>query len=267
MLHKILPFSRLVAKGRWKVEFFVSDGGRAREAAHPPVRLRDVLRERRGALDPQQYQDHLFNYIGLEHIHPATGDLVDGFAPRRGRDVLSRSKTFRRGDVLYGRLRPSLNKVFVADAPAPDGICSGEFYVLVPDRRRILPHFARAMLASRYVQDAVRSMTTGSALPRLGLDDLLEIEIPLPPLEVQEQYQRAIILRNAERQVLTAELRDMQANDLGTIVEALEGGRDLSFDRLSVVRRPPEAAKRPETVARPKQAGGRRPRHDDASRS
>lgn len=265
MLHKILPFSRLVAKGRWKVEFFVADGGRAHETAHPLARLRDLLVERKGALDPQQYQDRLFNYIGLEHVQTATGDLVDGFAPRQGRAILSRSKIFQRGDILYGRLRPSLNKVFVADAPVPDGICSGEFYVLIPNQQRILPHFARALLASRYVQDAVRSMTTGSALPRLGLDDLLEIDIPLPPLDVQEQYQRAIIQQNSKRQELMAELQDMQVNDLGMIVDALEEGKDLSFDRPSMVRRQPEAAKPPRIITQAKQGRGRPVRHDDAS--
>jgi hypothetical protein len=231
MITRVVPFTALVAQARWKVEFFVSEHAGAKSTAYPLVRLKDVLANRREFLDPQKFPDHLFHYLGLEHVQPLTGDLTDGYQPGRGRAVLSRCKVFRRGDILYGRLRPSLNKVFVADGMISEGICSGEFYVLTPATRAILPHFARALLASRYVQDVVRTMTSGSALPRLGLDDLLEIEIPLPPLPVQREYEASLIARNAERQRLTAELRDGPAADLEALVAALEEGGEITFGR------------------------------------
>jgi hypothetical protein len=224
MFSKSLPVSTLVAQGRWTVEFFVADRNGTKSSNYPLVQLKDVLSERREALDPQQYPKHTFHYIGLEHIQSLTGDLVDGYMPRQGREVLSRSKVFREGDLLYGRLRPALNKVFVADGPVPEGICSGEFYVLVPDQERILPHFVRALLASRYVQDVVATMTSGSALPRLALDDLLEVEVPLPSLEVQRQHESFVITQDAKRRELAAELREGPAADIESIVLALEEG-------------------------------------------
>ena len=229
MFNKLVPFSDLIAQGRWKVESFIAEGNGATSTSYPLCPLRDLLVERRGALDPQQYPDHLFHYIGLEHIQSLTGDLSDGYRPREGRTVLSRSKVFYRGDILYGRLRPSLNKVFVADEPVTEGICSGEFYVFIPDQDRLLPHFARAVLASRYVQDFVAGMTTGSALPRLAREDLLVIEVPLPPLDVQRRYEEGIIERNRKRQQLLAELRAGPAADLEAIVTALEEGREPVF--------------------------------------
>jgi hypothetical protein len=223
MVTKVLVFSDLVSQGRWKVEFFLSSGG-PKSAAYPLVCLRDVLSERREALDPQLHPSHVFIYLGLEHVQRMTGDLTDGYQPREGRAVLSRSKVFRRGDLLYGRLRPSLNKVFVADQWAPEGICSGEFYVLFPDTKRILPHFARALLASRYVQDFVKGMTTGSALPRLQLDDLLDIEVPLPPLEVQIDYESKLMALKEKRRQLTTALFNGPAAELDAVVNALERG-------------------------------------------
>ncbi len=231
MLTKILPFSALIAQSRWKVEFFMSDHTGAKSTAYPLVPLKDILADRREFLDPQQYPDHLFNYLGLEHIPPLTGDLAHGDEPRQGRAVLSRCKVFRHGDILYGRLRPSLNKVFVADGTVLEGICSGEFYVLIPEARKILPHFARSLLASRYVQDVVKSMTSGSALPRLAVDDLLEIEIPLPPVDVQQRYEELLIAQNANRQQLMAELREGPAADLEAVVSALEEGTGPTFSR------------------------------------
>jgi hypothetical protein len=231
MLTKTLPFSALVAQGRWKVEFFMSDHTGAKSTAYPLIPLKDILADRHEFLDPQQYPDYLFNYLGLEHIHPLTGDLADEYQPRRGRAVLSRCKVFRCGDVLYGRLRPSLNKVFIADGAVIEGICSGEFYVLIPDSRKILPHFARSLLASRYVQEVVKSMTSGSALPRLALEDLLEIEIPLPSVDVQQKYEELLIAQNAKRQQVMAELRDGPAANLEAIVSALEEGTPPTFSR------------------------------------
>src|SRR5262245_50809082 len=123
MFSRSLPYSTLVSQGRWKVEFFTSDGNGAKSSVHPLVCLKDILSERREALDPQQFAGHLFHYLGLEHVQTLTGDLIDSYAPREGRDVLSRSKVFRAGDILYGRLRPVLNKVFAADDPVAEGIC------------------------------------------------------------------------------------------------------------------------------------------------
>lgn len=231
MFTKVLLFSELVAQRRWKVEFFCSEASGSKCTAYPLVVLGDLLNERRESLDPQQYPSHVFNYLGLEHVQPLTGDLTQGYDPREGRAVLSRSKIFYEGDILYGRLRPSLNKVFVADESIPEGICSGEFYVLIPDAKRILPHFARALLASRYVQDVVKGMTTGSALPRLQLGDLLEIEVPLPPLDVQRNYESQLIALGATRRKLTAQLIEGPAAESEAIVSALEAGALPNFMR------------------------------------
>lgn len=231
MFTRVLPFSVLTSQGRWKVEFFTSDRAGPASKAYPLVRLRELLSERREFLDPQQYPDHLFNYLGLEHVLPVTGDLADGYQPVEGKEVLSRCKVFRRGDILYGRLRPSLNKVIMADGAIPEGICSGEFYVLIPEAARILPHFTRALLASRYVQDVVKSMTSGSALPRLALEDLLDIKIPLPPLDTQRQYEELLLTQNTRRRRMMDELRDGPAADLEAVVSALEEGTGPTLNR------------------------------------
>lgn len=231
MFTKLLPFSELTAQSRWKVEFFVSDHNAAKSTTYPLVPLKDLLEDRRESVDPQDYPTHLFNYLGLEHVQPLTGDLSDGYKPREGRAILSRCKVFRCGDILYGRLRPTLNKVFVADGTVLEGICSGEFYVLIPNVQRILPQFARSLLASRYVQDVVKSMTSGSALPRLALEDLLEIEIPLPTIEVQKEYEELLVSQNAKRRLLMAELREGPAADLEAVVSALEEGTLPAFHR------------------------------------
>jgi hypothetical protein len=227
---KTVPFSALLRRNRWKVEFFDTVCPNTKSAVYPFVPLRKVLAERRESLDPQSYPDHLFNYLSLEHVQPLNGDLIDRYAPCKGNAILSRSKVFRSGDILYGRLRPYLNKVFVADDAMPEGICSGEFYVLVPDSQQILPHFARSLLASRYVQDVVKGMTTGSALPRLQLSDLLDIEVPLPPLELQWVYEERFLSQRKRRSALLAEYKDGPRADIDALADALERGTVPDFN-------------------------------------
>lgn len=219
-----VPFGQLRQGARWKVEFYCGDSASKPETAYDSVPLREILDERRESLDPQAYPEHVFNYLGLEHVQSLTGDLVD-FQPRSGREVLSRCKVFRQGDVLYGRLRPYLNKVFLATREVLEGICSGEFYVLTPDTRLVLPHFARAVLASKYVQGVVAGLLTGSALPRLQLDDLLAIEVPLPPIARQQSIEEYLVREDERRRELAAELAYWPSATIEAVVSALESGK------------------------------------------
>ena len=61
-------------------------------------------------------------YLSLEHLESDTTRIL---GHGRGRDVNSTKTVFRSGDVLYGKLRPYLNKVCI---PAFDGICSTDVW-------------------------------------------------------------------------------------------------------------------------------------------
>lgn len=184
MLTTTVDLAAIVSADKWKADYFAHARQRAAVCHYDLVSLKEVVEERREFLDPQEFSDHRFHYLGLEHIASNTGALVD-YRPRNGSQVKSRSKVFREDDVLYGRLRPYLNKVFLARDPVSSGICSGEFYVLAVDRARCVPAFLRELLASRFVRDATHGLHSGSALPRLQLSDLLDVAVPIPPVEVQ----------------------------------------------------------------------------------
>jgi hypothetical protein len=70
-----------LASGRWKVEFFEPTTLRLAESVYALSRIGDLVAERGEALDPQEYPDHTFHFLGLEHVESHTGDLV-GYAPQ-----------------------------------------------------------------------------------------------------------------------------------------------------------------------------------------
>jgi hypothetical protein len=177
--------NQLREAGRWVVSYFAKVG--ASSASAFPMRiLREVVRERQGATDPQQLGDQAISYLGLEHIRSGSGELVS-FAQRPANSVKSRSKVFRRGDVLFGRMRPELNKVYLAEDEVEEGICSTEFVVLIASEDVLLPRYLRHVLASSFVTDHIGRFRGGAALPRINTGDLLGISIPVPPLEIQRR--------------------------------------------------------------------------------
>src|SRR5207245_10404616 len=65
-------------------------------------------------------------YVGLEHIDSGAFQLTRYGSPA---DVRSAKSRFRGGDVLYGKLRPYLDKAILANQ---DGICSTDILVFRP---------------------------------------------------------------------------------------------------------------------------------------
>ena len=223
MWTKQVPFSALLRDLRWKVEFFSGDAETRPDTAYQLVRLAEIVRESRETIDPQSESNRQFNYLSLENVASHTGDLV-GFSPRFGREIKSRTKVFTEGNILYGRLRPNLNKVFVADEVLREGICSGEFYVLIPDRRKIVPVVLRSILASPFVREHIAKFQSGAALPRVPIGDLMNVLLPLPPMEDQLRIARFIVTRDRTRIALQRELENLPRSTEAALVQCIQKG-------------------------------------------
>lgn len=227
-----VTMDELMSRSRWKVELYCKNAPTVVSTAFRMAALGEIVDERKEHLSPQDYSEHTFNYLGLENVQPITGDLID-FTPRKGKEIRSRSKVFRRDDVLYGRLRPYLNKVYLAQGRVANGICSGEFHVLIPRSNLVLATFLRAVLASNYIQNVVSGLQTGSALPRLQLDDLLKIEVPLPPIDIQREYEAFLVSQDAHRRKVAFELAQLPTATIDAITAALQSGSGPVMSRLA----------------------------------
>lgn len=130
-------------------------------------------------IDPADSPDGNFNYVGLEHIAEGSGEIAWGGSVK-GETVKSTKNVFHKGDVLYGKLRPYLNKVWIAEF---DGVCSTEMLVLKPN----VPEAAillKYLLLSRDFVEQAKAKTTGISLPRIKPADVLQIEVPDIELQV-----------------------------------------------------------------------------------
>jgi type I restriction enzyme S subunit len=157
------------------------------------VSLGTILRRQRDLLNPSNYPDKPFNSLGLEDIGGGgTGEVT--VKQVAGVELASAKAQFANGDLLYGRLRPYLNKVAIAPC---DGVSSTEIWVLQPTPF-IETQFAFFMLTSFYMLRRVERVTEGANLPRVDADGFDRIEIPLPPLSEQR---RIVEILNEARDV------------------------------------------------------------------
>jgi type I restriction enzyme S subunit len=118
-------------------------------------------------------------YIGLENIEARTTKLVS--SQEQIEDVKSSTFKFTPEHLLYGRLRPYLNKVYL---PTFEGHCSTEIFPIKPKNSLI-----REFLKYWFIQDKtvfnINSTCTGARMPRANMNAVLDFLFPLAPLATQ----------------------------------------------------------------------------------
>jgi len=131
--------------------------------------------------DKNPIENGLTKFIGLDNIDSSslsinnTGEIENG---------TTFSKTFQSGDVLFGKRRPYLRKVAIANF---SGICSGDILVFRAREKNILCDLLPLYVSSEgFIQYAI-STSAGSLSPRTKWRDLAKYEISLPPFEEQKQ--------------------------------------------------------------------------------
>jgi len=120
-------------------------------------------------------------------------------------EVKSSAAHFLPNDVLYGRLRPYLNKVAKPDF---EGLASAEFIVL-PDQKHLRSDFLRFRLNARDFVNFSSRLNAGDR-PRVDFEQIGEFEIGLPPATEQVRIIRKV---------------DELFSDLDASVAALERAR------------------------------------------
>ena len=120
--------------------------------------------------------------LDLEDIEKHTGRIL-AFVTKAERNSLSTKHKFYKGQVLYSKLRPYLNKVVIAPK---DGYCTSE---IIPLKLygKILPKYIQLFLMSDTFLSYVNLISYGVKMPRLGTDDGKKAIIAIPPLKEQER--------------------------------------------------------------------------------
>ena len=139
--------------------------------------------------------------LDLEDIEKDTGIVLKKIK-KSERNAASTKHLFHKGQVLYSKLRPYLNKVVLADE---DGYCTSEILPL-DFSEIIVPEYARYFLMSPTFLRYANKCSYGVKMPRLGTTDGKKAILSLPPIEEQKRIVIAIEKAFSSLSSITANL-------------------------------------------------------------
>ena len=153
--------------------------------------------------------DSSLTKVALENIEGQTGRYIPTENEYDGDGI-----QFRIGDILFGKLRPYLAKVYLAEF---EGSAVGDIFVYRP-KPNILSGFAQRLMLSKRYLDVINSSTAGAKMPRVSADFISDLPVFVPSLPEQH----AII-----------QFLDDRTGQIDRIVEAI----NTQVDKLQYLRK------------------------------
>jgi len=177
--------------------------------------------------------------IGLDGIESGTGRLRSNATAEFDGDGIR----FRKGDLLFGKLRPYLAKTWLADR---GGAAVGDFLVLRP-KPVAVSKFIKYLLLSDSFLDPIAAAATGAKMPRADWTTVKAHRVPLPPLDEQRAIADYLDQETAQIDALVAKQEEfiglLRERRSGVIFQAvtrgLRAGIDLKPSPLSWVAEVP----------------------------
>jgi len=174
--------------------------------------LRDICELMQETCDPQVSKSNV--YVELEHIDPGRFHLARHGSPQ---EVTSAKNCFRAGDVLYGKLRPYLDKAVVAET---DGICSTDILVLRP-KDGTHPFYVAGVIHSHRFIDYSSQTTHGLNHPRTSWTALQNF--PVFPHSIPERQKIGEVVHKMQQALevqedMIAKTRELNRSTLNILL-------------------------------------------------
>ncbi|WP_297550855.1 restriction endonuclease subunit S [Thermococcus sp.] len=181
------------------------------------VRLEEVAERRNETVKPDSIEEVPF--VGLEHIEPGRIKLSQWGSSR---NVKSLKSKFHCGDILYGKLRPYLDKAVIAEF---NGICSTDIIVIRTKSSKTIPEYLIWIIHSkRFIEYAKKTMK-GVNHPRTSWNSIKQFQLPLPPLEEQKQIAEILSTVDKKLELLRQRREKLERVKRGLMKDLLTGRR------------------------------------------
>lgn len=129
-------------------------------------------------------EEDLVWLLNLDMIKPNTGEIVEKVYINR-QNIPTSSISFKKGTVLYSKLRPYLNKVVIADE---NGYGTSELIPLNSYKNGLTAEYLAFYLRQDSFVEYIKDKVTGAKMPRVAMDILRNIDIVQPNCIYQEQF-------------------------------------------------------------------------------
>lgn len=174
-------------------------------------------------VNPKDYQS--YKQISPENIEKGSGVLLDCVTVEES-GVISGNHLFYKGQILYSKIRPTLNKVIIAPF---DGLCSADMYPIDTDH---CSRFILYLMLSAYFNEQV-ALVTGNRvkMPKINQNELSQIMVAIPSDTEEQQIAKYLDLSCSQIDVLIKEkqslIDDLESYKKSLIYEVVTGKRGV----------------------------------------
>lgn len=142
-------------------------------------------------------------YVGLEHI-PRRSLALDDWEMTT--ELGSNKLEFKKGEILFGKIRPYFHKVSVAPF---DGLCSADTIVIQSRRPENYTQVVACVSSDAFVAEAAAT-SNGAKMPRANWDVLKQFSIVVPCGVVATRFQALVEDVLAQQQTLIFQIHNLR---------------------------------------------------------
>jgi type I restriction enzyme S subunit len=171
------------------------------------VALNELCDFKKTSVKPEEIETG-YTYIGLECIEKQTGKILERFIVEAG-EIKSNKFWFDSNYILYGKLRPYLNKVANPDF---EGVCSTDIIPIRPVLKNTAKEFIISLLRGSWFVSFADERCSGANLPRISPKEVEKYQTINPPIKLQNQFAervQAIEAQKAQAQASLAQAEDL----------------------------------------------------------
>lgn len=172
---------------------------------------------------PKEYP--LLPQISPDNIEKGSARLLQNYKTVQESGVISWNHHFYKGQIIYSKVRPTLNKLFLAQF---EGLCSADMYPI--ETTQDARYLVYAMLSGYFVQQVAAITANRVKMPKINKQELSKITVLLPPL-----LEQASIVSYLDRKCSLIDAIILEKEDL--IKELENYKRSLIFEVVTGKRR------------------------------
>ncbi len=206
------------------------------------VKLGDIVKINANAIDPvKAFGNEPFTYIDIESVENGTGKvsfnkiIQPAEAPSRARRVI------KNGDVIVSTVRPNL-KAFAYLDNLPKNCLASTGFAVLSENDKVLGKYLYSIITQDIIVQQMIAMSDKGQYPSITANDLAEIEIPVPPIKIQQQivaeiegYQKIIdgakqVVNNYKPTIsINPEWEMVELGSLAKLVGGSTPSKEISF--------------------------------------
>src|SRR3989344_1324349 len=186
------------------------------------VKLTNLIIKTENKNPPKEFPEDYFDYIDISSVDNISKRIVSTNRTL-GKDAPSRAKQqVKAGDIILSTVRPNLNAVALIPLELDNQICSTGFCVLRLDNNKANSEYIFMNLTNKKFIESMTNIAKGASYPAVSDKDILEFEVPLPPIELQQKF--ASIVEQVEK------LKEKQKESKDKINEMFESLMQKAFN-------------------------------------